>query len=118
MATLLVTGVIRLPSHNPLPPSAVIYVHLLDTSLADAPAILISEQVIENAAAKVENDGKIKFALYGELHDFKANYTVSVHVDLDNDGQISQGDYVNVESYPVITFGYPTAIEVKTVKVT
>ncbi|MEP7291522.1 MAG: YbaY family lipoprotein [Chloroflexota bacterium] len=118
MSNLLVTGAILIPEKELLPGNAVAYVHLLDTSLADAPATIVSSQVIENLARVMDKERKIKFALSGQIEDFKANYSVSVHIDVDNDGQISLGDYVNVQSYPVITFGYPKQVEVKTVKVT
>jgi hypothetical protein len=34
-------------------------------------------------------------------------YSVSVHVDVDGDGGISDGDYLNEQSYSVITNGFP-----------
>ena len=118
MSNLLLTGAIVIPEKESLPGNAVAYVHLLDTSLADAPSTIVSEQVIENVARAIDQNRRIQFTLYGQIEDLKANYSVSVHIDLDNDGRISLGDYVNVQSYPVITYGYPKHIEVKTVKVT
>ena len=117
MSGVLVTGAILLPPRESLPEGAVAYVHLLDSSLADAPATVVSVQVIKNAGDKIEPDRKIKFALYGDIKNLNANYKVSVHIDLDGDGKLSVGDYTNVESYPVISYGYSTYVEVKMVKV-
>jgi hypothetical protein len=41
-----------------------------------------------------------------------------VLVDLDGDGKISKGDYISMQSYPVLTFGSPSevTIEVKQVE--
>jgi uncharacterized lipoprotein YbaY len=117
MSEPLVTGEILLPAHSAIPASAVAYVHLLNTSLADAPATIVAEQVINDVAAKIAGGGRIKFALYGEIQDPRASYSVSVHIDVDMDGRVSVGDYINVQSYPVVTFGYPDHIEVKTAMV-
>jgi uncharacterized lipoprotein YbaY len=117
MSEPLVTGDILLPAGAVIPPRAVAHVHLLDTSLADAPSTIVAEQVIEDVAAKIATGGRIKFALYGEIEDPRASYTVSVHIDVDMDGRVSVGDYVTVQSYPVVTFGYPTHVEAKTVMI-
>jgi uncharacterized lipoprotein YbaY len=117
MSQPLVTGEILLPAHSVLPSRAVAYVHLLDTSLADAPSTIVAEQVIEDIAGRIARGEKIRFALYGEIQNLRASYSVSVHVDLDGDGPIGAGDYINVQSYPVITFGYPNHISVETVTV-
>ena len=43
----------------------------------------------------------------------KQGTPLEVHVDVDNDGKISVGDYINMESYPVLTYGNPNYISVK-----
>jgi uncharacterized lipoprotein YbaY len=117
MGEPLVTGEILLPAGVALPARAVAYVRLLDTSLADAPSITIAEQIIKDVAAQNAKWGSIKFALHGELRDARANYIVSVHVDVDLDGLVSVGDYISMQSYPVITFGYPDHVAVQTAQV-
>ncbi len=37
----------------------------------------------------------------------------AAHADLDGDGQVSLGDYVTMESYPVLTRGNPASAEVE-----
>jgi uncharacterized protein (DUF2141 family) len=40
----------------------------------------------------------------------RARYAVSVHIDVDGNGKINSGDFINMESYPVLTYGYPDNI--------
>ncbi len=49
-ATSKVTGSITYRERIALPPSAVVAVKLVDVSLADAPAVLIAEQIIRNGS--------------------------------------------------------------------
>jgi uncharacterized protein YuzE len=35
------------------------------------------------------------------------DYAIRVHIDLDRDGKISGVDYINMQSYPVLTRGHP-----------
>ena len=37
--------------------------------------------------------------------------------DVDGDGQVSRGDYITMESYPVLTHGYPHVVIVRLRKV-
>jgi len=117
MSESLITGEILIPANTKIADTAVAYVHLLDTSRADAASTVISEQVIANVATKLSRGERIKFVLYGEIQNPQASYSVSVHIDVDADGQVGVGDYINVQSYPVATFGYPSHVEVKTVMV-
>ena len=59
----------------------------------------------------------LPFALRGRLPDERGDYTVRVLVDLDGDGLVSRGDFVNVESYPVLTRGHPREVTVKVERV-
>lgn len=92
---------------------ATVYVRLEDTSLADAPSRVVAEQVLTHVPARVTTNDTVPFTLYGQQPDPRANYSVSVHVDMHSSGKIRQGDYINTESYPVLTFGYPACISVR-----
>lgn len=117
MVNPIVSGEILFPNDSFLQDSAVGYIHLLDVSLADAPSFIVAEEVIEDIAERILKGETIKFALYGEIKNPRASYTVSVHIDLDGDGRVGRGDYINMQSYPVITFGHPNVIKMKVVKV-
>jgi uncharacterized lipoprotein YbaY len=89
--------------------SATVHVRVEDTSLADAPAKLVGEQVFEKACST----SNLFFSIEVEPVDEKARYTVSVHIDVDNDGCVSKGDYVSTESYPVLTGGHGNHVDVR-----
>ena len=97
---------------------ATIYVRLEDVTMQDAASKLISQQVIKNvsydggsvAGHHHHQKNKIEFALFDDniVVDFRRRlYAVSVHIDVDNNGKINSGDFISMESYPVITDRYP-----------
>jgi uncharacterized lipoprotein YbaY len=106
----LVKGIIVFEDNIKPFTGATIYIRLLDVSLQDAPSKLIAEQVIKNAS--YSNDQKIEFAIYGNITNNYARHSINIHVDTDNNGKISKGDFITMQSYPVITFNYPNNIEV------
>jgi uncharacterized lipoprotein YbaY len=113
MAKPLVSGDIRFTQLPRLPPSAKAYVRLLDTSMADAPARLVAETVLEGISDEATRGNPIPFAIYGDLESERASYSVSVLVDVDGDGKTSPGDFINMQSYPVLTYGYPAYVSVE-----
>ncbi len=92
---------------------ATVYLRLEDVSLLDAPSRVISEEVIKNVSYRGDAQNRLRFTLEGEIPDQKAHYAVRVHVDLDGDGKVSSGDYITMESYPVLTFGHPNHVSVR-----
>lgn len=117
MAKPLVTGEIRFTQPPRLPPNAKAYVRLLDTSMADAPARLVAQAVLEGIAGEANRGNSVPFAINGDLDNPHATYTVSVLVDVDGDGETSRGDFINMQSYPVLTFGSPTHVSVQVMQV-
>jgi uncharacterized lipoprotein YbaY len=106
---------------GPVPPrftKATIYVRLEDSTLADAPSRVVLQQRIEDIAPQTIHGGKVPFAMHGEIPDRRATYTISVLVDVDGDGKVSRGDYINMVSYPVLTHGYPNRVTVRVREVT
>ena len=93
--------------------NATIYVKLEDVTLMDAPSKVISEQVINNVHYDPANQNKIKFVIYGEIINPQACYSISVHVDVDRDNKLSSGDFINTESFPVLTHGYSDTVSVR-----
>ncbi|MBN1148526.1 MAG: hypothetical protein JXA78_14805 [Anaerolineales bacterium] len=89
------------------------FIRLEQTSLADMPSQVICEQILCDLAAKMVEGRKLPFAMYGSLVNPRERYTLSVHIDLQGDGSIRAGDYINMQSYPVLTFGYPTQVVVE-----
>ena len=118
MSKPVVKGEIKFAGKPDLPASAKTYVRLLNTSLADAPSAIVAEQVIDHTARFVSKGEKVAFILEPNSIDERDTYVVSVLVDIDGDGKVSVGDYISMQSYPVLTYGSPSevTIEVKRVE--
>lgn len=97
------------PSFN----GATLFVSLHDTSYADAPAETVTSLVQADVSYDAHARNHLPFVLRGQIHDETATYTVSVHLDLDGDGKVSRGDYINVQSYPVLTRGHPDFVTIR-----
>ena len=82
-------------------------VRVVDVTYADGPSTTIATQTIS-----VTGPGPIPFSIPVSNIDAKASYSVQVHLDADADGAVSEGDYLTVESFPVLTFGYGSVIDV------
>lgn len=91
---------------------ATLYVFLEDTSYADAGAVKVAEHVTKDVSYDASARNSLSFTLYGDLQDQRAHYTVRVLVDLNGDGRISHGDFINVQSYPVLTWGHPNEVTI------
>ncbi len=97
---------------------ATVYVRLEDVSRADMPAQVVAEQVLRDVSLRPDRPAKLMINLRGKAVDEQARFAVRVHADLDGDGQISRGDYISMESYPVLTFGNPHEAIVRVHRVT
>jgi len=113
----LVSGEIVFGEGNEAFSGATAYVRLEDVSRADAPSDVVAEQVIRQVKYQPGQTGRLAFDLRGSTHHEHARYIVSAHVDVDGDGQVSRGDYVTMQSYPVLTQGYPRLVSVQLRKV-
>lgn len=91
---------------------ATAYIRLEDVSQADAASKTVAEQIVENISHQQGGEEKVQVSLQSQTLDERASYIVSVHIDVDGDGEISKGDYINMESYPVLTFGYSNQVSV------
>ena len=83
-ATGKVTGSITYRERIALPPSAVITVQLVDVSRADAPAVLIAEQVIPTQGRQVP----FEFALAYDASRIQASHTYAVQVRIEDGGRL------------------------------
>ncbi|HEX5734974.1 MAG TPA: YbaY family lipoprotein [Blastocatellia bacterium] len=113
----LVSGEILFAEQPHLPSDVKAYVRLSDVGMADAPSRLVAEEVLTDIAQKANSGKPIPFVLYGALQDQRGSYAISVLVDVDGNGKISSGDFINMQSYPVLTFGYPSHVAVQVKKV-
>lgn len=115
--TQLVSGEVVFGESSEAFSGATAYVRLEDVSRADAPSHVVAEQVIRQVDYQPGQTVRLAFELHGPIPHEQFRYIVSVHVDVDGDGQLSRGDYITMESYPVLTQGYPRRVSVRLKKV-
>ncbi|MBD3885108.1 YbaY family lipoprotein [Phormidium tenue FACHB-886] len=105
MSSMLVKGTVSYLQRIALPPSAVIEVSLLDVSRQDTPAEIISTETIRLDGRQVP----VPFALSYDSEQIDPRRTYAVQARILVDGQLR---FVNTSSYPVITQGHPTTVDV------
>jgi putative lipoprotein len=89
------------PESVALPEDAVVQVHVQDTSLGDAPATVMGEQIITNPG-----QFPISYQVYYNPSQIQANHTYSVSARItDSDGKLL---FINDPVIPVIARGNPT----------
>ena len=91
---------------------ATVHVRLEDVSYVDAPSRVVAEHTIRDVSHEPGIEHIVSFTLYGDAPDEKGRYVVTVHVDLHGQGRITRGDYLSMESYPVLTHGRPSQVSV------
>jgi uncharacterized lipoprotein YbaY len=108
---LLVSGEIVFGADAQPFSGATAFVRVDDVSLMDVPTTMISQQVIENVA--YNPNSPIPFAVFGlKPSDDRARLQLSVHISMNGSEGIEKGDYMTMESYPVVTQGYPNQVRV------
>lgn len=91
--------------------AAMAFVRVDDVSMMDVPTTLISQQIIENVAYQPGHT--IPFTVYGRKpDDDRARLQLSAHISLNSSDDVQKGDYITMESYPVVTQGYPSELRV------
>ena len=79
------------------PAGSRVIVQLLDTTYADAPAAVL----VEDVGMTVASDSPVIHTAVVEPIEVGGAATVRVHVDVDGDGEVSRGDFVTTQSYPL-----------------
>ena len=110
-------GEILLPKKLASFSGAKVNIYLEDVSLLDAPAKIVAQQVISDFNHEMENENRVEFVLQGETVNIRSRYSIRVHITFHNDGQIHHGDYISTQSYPVLTYGYPSHVLVSVAEV-
>ena len=112
-APIVIEGEIHFVDVTSSVPHATVYVRLEDVSLADAPSKVIAEELIPNISIEAEGQPSVPFSIRTPGLDERAVYTLTVHVDVGGSGEITLGDYITMESYPVSPTVSPTYINVR-----
>jgi len=98
-----VTGTVTYREKVELPNEGVIVIiKVEDVSKADAPAVTIGEQIIENPG----NQDSIPFEIEYNSNDIDERFTYAMRVRIEVDGKLW---YTNTSRYAVITRGNPTS---------
>ena len=84
---------------------AVIRVRLLDTTMADAPSVPISEVTLRgrDLGGPEALASGIRYELSTPKLESTNRYEIAVHVDVEDTGEISAGDYLTTAAHPVPT---------------
>lgn len=117
---ILLTGEIVIGNINRSFKNASIHIYLEDVSLLDREAKVVVEKTIQSVSCENGTKKQLQFVIHQEKIkiDQRANYSIRVHIDLQNNKIINKGDYLTMQNYPVLTFGSPNSIivHVKEVK--
>ena len=105
-----VTGTVAYRERIALPPTAVVTIRLVDVSRADAPSVLIAEQVIRTEGRQVP----FEFALPYDASRILASNTYAVQVRIEGDGKLL---FISDTMYPVITRSAPTRVDIVVIRV-
>jgi uncharacterized lipoprotein YbaY len=100
----VVKGTINTQEPVELPAGAIVNVQLQDTSRADAPAVVLGEQVIQNP-----KQFPIPFEVTYDPAQIDERYNYSMRVRIEVEGKLS---FINTTAHHVITRGNPTELEV------
>ena len=93
-----VSGTVTYRERIALPPTALIKVQLVDVSRADAPAIVIGEQITQAAGKQVPFSFEIPF----DPARIEASHTYAVQARIEQDGKLR---FISDRHYAVITRG-------------
>lgn len=103
--TSQVTGSATYRERIALPPTAVVIVRLVDVSLADAPSVLVTEQVIRAEGRQVP----FEFALGYDPSHILPSHTYAVQVRIEDRGKLL---FISDKMNPVITRDAPARVDI------
>ena len=86
--------------------NAILYINLVDSTYCDISSNIIYSYILENINKHIKNTNEIKFSFDIKKELIKPNkeYSLEVHIDVNNDKKISNGDYINIQNYPLSMF--------------
>ncbi len=113
----VVRGRILWPRDPPTLEGATAFIRVEDVSRADASSTVVAEQVLRDLTTSGSAAPELTFEIPVPEVDERVHYAVSVHVDRDRSGTITNGDLLSVQSHPVLTWGHPSWADVPVVVV-
>src|SRR5262245_36046387 len=113
LSSAVVRCVIVLDQNAPSFGAATLFVRIDDVTLADAPSAPLAQARLDRLAHRQGSASRWAIQLDGAARQPQHRYSIWAHLDIDGDGQIGRGDYITMESYPVLTFGHPAEATVR-----
>jgi putative lipoprotein len=104
LASARVTGTVTYRERIALPPSAVIKVQLVDVSRADAPAIVLGEQIIQANGRQVP----FAFEIAYDPSKIEASHSYAVQARIEDGGQLR---FISDQHHAVITRDAPNEVD-------
>jgi hypothetical protein len=108
----VVTGQIWFDNATAAFSGATLRIRLEEVSRADAPAQEVGCLEVPDYAYS-PGDPPFSWTLGVGLLDPGKRYEVRVHLDRDSSGEYSAGDQITTQSYPVLTQGYPSTVNIQ-----
>jgi putative lipoprotein len=99
-----VTGTVTYRERIALPPTALVTVRLVDVSRADAPSIVMGEQVIRPAGRQVP----FEFSIPYDPSQIQPQYTYAVQARIEDGGRLL---FISDQMYPVLTRDAPNRVD-------
>ena len=93
---------------------AMMHIHLEKVTYTDAASEIIASYSRQEVSHNPQNRDSDVLRFKLEVSDLNPqdDYSIRAHIDLDRDGRISRGDYINMQSYPVLTRGHPSEVSI------
>ncbi len=83
--------------------NATVYLEVEDVSLQDVASTVISEESIVGVSMNASDIQPVPYLIQYPNLEERRTYSLSVHVDVDGDGRLSNGDYYSTWNNPVPT---------------
>ncbi|WP_214044814.1 protease inhibitor I42 family protein [Methanomethylovorans sp.] len=99
----MLTGNISFEGQNISFSNATAYIIIEDVNSADNSPRVVAEQTIQGIYINQRTNGIIHYAVPTDELEQDKEYLLSVHIDVDGNGNISQSDYVTIQRYPLIS---------------
>ncbi len=116
MVVRVLSGKLFLPDDVSDIKNTTIFVSVEDISKQDISSETICKKTYRNVTfSKFEH--VFPFSLDVPITDEKLHLIVKIHVDVDEDGQLSVGDYITTGMFSVLTRGYSDVVDIKLEKI-
>jgi uncharacterized lipoprotein YbaY len=112
MSDKRVTGEIVFPEGAEFT-GATVFVQLIDSGMMDTSASALAEQIIRNFSYRI-GDPPLKFELRPNANlNEQAFLAVTAHISMTGKDDVEMGDYMTMQSYPVLNHGYPDSVTIE-----